>query len=52
VLAVSRLPSAQRALFQGGVKPGQLTQAAPVLPEPHASWVDKIEKEWIRRYAR
>ena len=52
VLAVSRLPAAQRALFQGGVKPGQLTQAAPVLPEPHASWVDKIEKEWIRRYAR
>ncbi len=38
-------------LFQGG-EAGQLTQAAPVLPEPHASWVDKIEKEWIRRYAR
>ncbi|MEY4693780.1 MAG: hypothetical protein RLZZ95_229, partial [Pseudomonadota bacterium] len=25
-------------------------QTAPTLPEPHASWVEALEKEWVRRY--
>ena len=50
VLDVARLPAAERARFQGGVRPGQLSQSAPALPEPHASWVDALEKEWTRRY--
>ena len=28
----------------------QLAQSAPALPEPHASWVDALEKKWTRRY--
>ena len=50
VLDVARLPAAERARFQGSVQPGQLSQTAPALPEPHASWVDALEKEWTRRY--
>jgi putative thiamine transport system substrate-binding protein len=51
VLDVGRLPAADRARFQTALRPGQLTQSAPVLLEPHASWVDALEKEWVRRYA-
>ena len=50
VLDVARLPAAERARFQSVPRPGQLTQSAPALPEPHASWVEALEKEWIRRY--
>lgn len=25
-------------------------QAVPYLPEPHAAWVDALEKEWLQRY--
>ena len=50
VLDVARLPAAERARFQSASRPGQLAVTAPVLPEPHASWVDALEKEWTRRY--
>ncbi len=50
VLAVDRLPSAQRALFSAPALPGQVRQSAPTLPEPHGSWVEPLEKEWTRRY--
>jgi putative thiamine transport system substrate-binding protein len=50
VLDVARLPPADRALFQTGAQPGLVQKPAPTLPEPHASWVDPIEKEWTRRY--
>ena len=50
VLDVARLPAAERARFASTVRPGQLAQSAPALPEPHASWVDALEKEWTRRY--
>lgn len=50
VLDVARLPAAERARFASAVRPGQLAQSAPALPEPHASWVDALEKEWTRRY--
>jgi putative thiamine transport system substrate-binding protein len=52
VLAVERLPAAERALFAAGTAPGQLERSAPTLPEPHASWVDPIEREWARRYGQ
>lgn len=51
VLAVERLPSADRALFAGTRAPGQVQAAMPAIPEPHASWVAPLEKEWARRYA-
>jgi putative thiamine transport system substrate-binding protein len=50
VLDVAKLPAAERALFTATPLPGQVQQTAPALPEPHASWVEPIEKEWVRRY--
>ena len=50
VLDVPRLPAADRVRFQSATRPGQLAQTAPTLPEPHASWVEALEKEWLRRY--
>jgi len=52
VLALDKLSAADRALFTGAAAPGQVSQPAPVLPEPHASWVDPIEREWTRRYGQ
>jgi putative thiamine transport system substrate-binding protein len=52
VLAVERLPAADKALFAQGAAPGTVRQGAPVLPEPHASWVEVIEREWLRRYGQ
>jgi len=50
VLALERLPAAERERFSAAARPGQVAQPAPVIPEPHASWVDPIEREWLRRY--
>lgn len=50
VLAVDRLPAAEREAFAGAVQPGQVRNPAPVMLEPHGSWVDPIEREWTRRY--
>jgi putative thiamine transport system substrate-binding protein len=52
VLAVERLPAPDKALFAQAVAPGVVVQAAPALPEPHASWVEAIEREWARRYGQ
>ena len=52
VLALDKLSAADRALFTGAAAPGQVSQPAPVLPEPHGSWVDPIEREWTRRYGQ
>lgn len=51
VLDVKRLPAEQQALFAGGARPGQVSNPAPTLPEPHASWVEPIEREWLRRHS-
>jgi len=51
VLALDKLPAAERALFGANPAPGQVRAYAPVLREPHGSWVDPIEREWARRYA-
>lgn len=50
VLDLAKLPAAERTLFQAAPLPGQVKQTAPALPEPHASWVEPIEREWVRRY--
>ncbi len=52
VLAIDKLPAAERALFAGKPAPGQVAQAAPVILEPHGSWVDPLEREWLRRYGQ
>jgi putative thiamine transport system substrate-binding protein len=50
VLDINRLPAAERARFAASPRPGQLQRTAPTLGEPHASWVEALEKEWTRRY--
>jgi len=52
VLALDRLAPADRALFAQGQAPGSVNAPAPVLPEPHASWVEVIEREWARRHGQ
>lgn len=52
VLDMARLSPQERAEFPAQALPGQVTAPAPTLPEPHATWVDPVEKEWIRRYGR
>jgi len=51
VLDLAKLPAAERGLFPAKPLPGQVASSAPTLPEPHAAWVEPLEKEWIRRYA-
>jgi putative thiamine transport system substrate-binding protein len=51
VLAMDKLDPADRARFStGAAAAGQLAKAMPTLLEPHGSWVDPLEKEWLRRY--
>ena len=49
VLDPLRLPEAMRAAMQKKA-PGALTENVPTLAEPHASWVEAIEAEWLKRY--
>jgi len=51
VLDLARLSAAERALFGAKPHPGQLTQTAPTLAEPHGTWVRPLEQEWVRRFA-
>lgn len=55
VLALAKLSPAERKLF-AEVPQGVATlgpdELGTTLLEPHASWVDAIEKEWQKRYAR
>lgn len=54
VLAVDRLPAADRARFDAvalgpaGLRP---QDRAALLPEPHPSWMEALERGWARRYA-
>jgi putative thiamine transport system substrate-binding protein len=52
VLALDRLPADERARFTARRLPGQVENAMPTLPEPHASWVNPLEREWLRRYGQ
>lgn len=50
VLAMDKLPAAERARFTARPMPGQVEHVMSVLPEPHGSWVDALEREWLKRY--
>ncbi len=52
VLATEKLNAADRALFAAAAAPGQVAKPAPTLPEPHGSWVEPLEREWLRRYGQ
>lgn len=49
VLDVTRLPADMQAVMRQKA-PGALTEAVPTLAEPHASWVEVLEAEWLKRY--
>lgn len=49
VLDMEKLSEAQRKAFVQSAK-GGLEKSVPTLPEPHASWVEALEKEWVKRY--
>ena len=52
VLALEKLTRTERALFSAAAAPGQVSTPAPTLPEPHGSWVEPLEREWLRRYGQ
>jgi putative thiamine transport system substrate-binding protein len=49
VLDTAKLPAALQASFAKKA-PGALLVSVPLLAEPHASWVDALEAEWLKRY--
>ncbi|GAA6141696.1 ABC transporter substrate-binding protein [Hydrogenophaga sp. 5NK40-0174] len=52
VLAVERLPKAERSAFGQSLPPGSVEKPGPTLPEPHASWVEALETAWVKRYGQ
>jgi len=52
VLALDKLSASERARFNASPLPGMVAQSAPAIPEPHGSWVDPLEREWLRRYGQ
>jgi putative thiamine transport system substrate-binding protein len=53
VLALSKLDQKDRARFDAldlGVATLKPAEVGPALPEPHPSWMERIETEWKKRY--
>ncbi|MEM6946350.1 MAG: ABC transporter substrate-binding protein, partial [Pseudomonadota bacterium] len=53
VLAIDALPEEERARFAAidlGVATPPPEELVPVLPEPHPSWMTRIEQDWTERY--
>jgi len=54
VLNMAKLNKNEQSLFESRVESDQLLDTqdlANVLLEPHASWVEALEQEWIKRYS-
>ncbi|GAB4216741.1 MAG: ABC transporter substrate-binding protein [Rhodoferax sp.] len=49
VLDTAKLSPEQQATLRNKA-PGALLEAVPTLAEPHASWVEVLEAEWLKRY--
>ena len=52
VLNVERLPATQKTLFSNTASAGQVQKTAPTWSEPHGSWVEPLQKEWLKRYGQ
>lgn len=53
VLDIASLPEAYQQQFDGldlGIATLKPSELGPTLNEPHASWMEQLEKEWTRRY--
>lgn len=49
VLDPAKVPESMRNAMNT-TAPGALAENVPTLAEPHASWVEAIEAEWLKRY--
>lgn len=55
VLDLAALPAADKARFEAielGVATLSPQELGTALPEPHPSWMTRIEEEWLTRYSR
>ncbi len=55
VLAVDRLPAVEKARFEAldlGIATLKPAELGPPVPEPHPSWMERIEKEWAKRHSK
>ncbi len=55
VLAMDRLNAQDRKMFENlprGVATLPLDKLGATLPEPHPSWMTRIEKSWLQRYGQ
>ncbi|RKQ70336.1 ABC transporter substrate-binding protein [Oceanibaculum indicum] len=55
VLDLAALPAADKARFEAiqlGVATLSPQELGTALPEPHPSWMTRIEEEWLKRYSR
>ena len=55
VLDLAALPAADKAKFEAiqlGVATLSPQELGTALPEPHPSWMTRIEEEWLKRYSR
>ena len=52
VLALDKLSAAERARFDGRLQAGQVAEPSAAIAEPHGSWSDPLEREWLRRYGQ
>ena len=55
VLAMDRLSAPDRKLFDNlprGVATLPPDKLGATLPEPHPSWMTRIEKSWLQRYGK
>ncbi len=54
VLNISKISVEDKKRFDSldlGIATLRPDELGPMLPEPHPSWMNRIEKEWERRYA-
>ena len=49
ILALNKLSKSQQKTMRIQAA-GGLKDVVPTLKELHASWVNKLEKEWLKRY--
>ncbi len=50
VLALGKLTPEETKFFATGSIPGSVAAPAPALPEPHGSWVPRLEKAWLESF--
>ena len=55
VLAIGKLTAADQKIFSSielGIATLSPQELGPTLLEPHPTWMERIEKEWLKRYGQ